>query len=375
MVEAAVAATDGGRSGPADGVVVGLLADPDLPAELAERLAGELPEVLAERLGDQVPWQVRVECERFDLADEERILAVARESRAREGWDLVVCLTDLPRRSGLRPILAEASLTDRVALASLPALGARRLYRRVRELVVGLVEELDQDGLAPPHGGRERPSARRPRLVASVRRVVTADTGANVRFLLPGVRGQVRLLAGMVRANRPWRLITGLSGSLAAALAAGAFAVVTSDIWRLADSLGPLRLAVATVFSIGAMVAWLVIDHELWERPGGRVARDRARLFNTATVLTVVLGVGCLYVALLVATLAAAWFLVTGELLGQTLQHPVGWPEYLTIAWLASSIATVGGALGSGLESDQSVRAAAYGYRQQERGHRDLTTG
>jgi hypothetical protein len=374
MVEAAVAATDGGRSGPADGVVVGLLADPDLPAELAERLAGELPEVLAERLGDQVPWQVQVECERFDLTDEERILAVARESRAREGWDLVVCLTDLPRRSGLRPILAEASLTDRVALASLPALGARRLYRRVRELVVSLVEELDQDRLAPPHGGRERPSARRPRLVASVRRVVTADTGANVRFLLPGVRGQVRLLAGMVRANRPWRLITGLSGSLAAALAAGAFAVVTSDIWRLADSLGPLRLAVATVFSIGAMVAWLVIDHELWERPGGRVARDRARLFNTATVLTVVLGVGCLYVALLVATLAAAWFLVTGELLGQTLQHPVGWPEYLTIAWLASSIATVGGALGSGLESDQSVRAAAYGYRQQERRGQDPTT-
>jgi hypothetical protein len=86
-------------------VVVGLLADPDLPAELAERLAGELPEVLAERPGDQVPWQVRVECERFDLADEERILAVARESRAREGWDVVVCLTDLPRRSGLRPIL------------------------------------------------------------------------------------------------------------------------------------------------------------------------------------------------------------------------------------------------------------------------------
>jgi cell division protein FtsX len=72
-------------------------------------------------------------------------------------------------------------------------------------------------------------------------------------------------------------------------------------------------------------------------------------------------------VALLVATLAAAWFLVTGELLGQTLRHPVGWSEYLTIAWLASSFATVGGALGSGLESDQAVRAAAYGYRQQER--------
>lgn len=370
-----MAATDGGRSGRLDGVVLGLLADPDLPAELAERLAGELPELLAERLDDQVSWQIRVGCERFDLADEERIMAVARESRAREGWDLVVCLTDLPRRIGLRPIVAEASLTDGVALASLPALGARQLYQRVREMVIGLVEELDRERLALPQAGHERPSTRRPRFVASIRRVVAADTDVDVRFVLPGIRGQARLLAGMVRANRPWRLITGLSGALAAALAAGAFAVVTSDLWQLADSLGPLRLSVATVFSIGAMVAWLVIDHELWERPGGRVARDRARLFNAATLLTVVLGVGCLYVALLMATLAAAWFLITGNVLSQNLRHPAGWSDYLTIAWLASSIATVGGALGSGLESDQAVRAAAYGYRQVERGGRDPTTG
>ena len=148
-----------------------------------------------------------------------------------------------------------------------------------------------------------------------------------------------------------------------------------TQIARLLGLYNRLHTQKAVLSSIGAMVAWLVIDHELWERPGGRVARDRARLFNTATVLTVVLGVGCLYVALLVATLAAAGFLITGELLGQTLQHRVGWPEYLTIAWLASSIAPVGGALGSGLESDQSVRAAAYGYRQVERGGRDPTTG
>jgi hypothetical protein len=365
-----VAATDGGGSGHLDRVVVGLLADPDLPAELAERLAGELPELLADRLDDQVAWQIRVGCVRFDLADAEWILAAARESRQREGWDLVVCLTDLPRRSGLRPIVAEASHPDGVALASVPALGARQLYQRVQELVIGLVAELDRERRELPQAGHELRSTRGSRFVASIRRVVPSDEGVNVRFVLPGVRGQARLLAGMVRANRPWRLITGLSGSLAAALAAGAFAVVTSDLWRLADSLGPLRLAVATVCSIAAMVAWLIIDHELWERPGGRVARDRARLFNTATVLTVVLGVACLYVALLVATLAAAWFLITGDLLSQNLQHPVGWPDYVTIAWLASSIATVGGALGSGLESDRAVRAAAYGYRQQERGRR-----
>jgi hypothetical protein len=369
-----VAATGGGRPGRPDSMALGLLSDPDLPVELAEQLAGELPELLAERLDNQVAWQVQVLSERFDLGDEARLLEFAAQRRAREGWDLVVCLTDLPRRSGLRPIVAEASVSDGVALASLPALGARQLYQRARALVIGLVAELAVESLEQSRAGQDPGSRSRLRVAGPIRRVVPSDAGVDVRLLLPGVRGQTRLLAGMVRANRPWRLITGLSGALAAALAAGAFAVVTSDIWQLADSLDPLRLSVATVFSVGAMVAWLIIDHELWERPGGRVARDRARLFNAATVLTVVLGVGCLYVALLVATLAAAWFLVTGELLSQSLQHRVDWPDYVTIAWLASSIATVGGALGSGLESDEAVRAAAYGYRQQERRGQAPTT-
>jgi hypothetical protein len=45
--------------------VLGLLADPDLPAELAEGLAGELPGLLRERVDDRVAWEVRVVCEPF----------------------------------------------------------------------------------------------------------------------------------------------------------------------------------------------------------------------------------------------------------------------------------------------------------------------
>jgi hypothetical protein len=51
----------------------------------------------------------------------------------------------------------------------------------------------------------------------------------------------------MVRANRPWRLVPGLSKALAAALATGAVATVNSTVWSLAASLSTPRLVIATV--------------------------------------------------------------------------------------------------------------------------------
>src|SRR4051794_27015593 len=75
----------------------------------------------------------------------------------------------------------------------------------------------------------------------------------------------------MVRANRPWRLIVRLSRALAAAAAAVVFALVTSDLWVLADALNWLRLLVLNVLSVGATVVWLIAAPRLWEarRAGG----------------------------------------------------------------------------------------------------------
>src|SRR4051794_10289082 len=114
-------------------------------------------------------------------------------------------------------------------------------------------------------------------------------TNVDLRFVAAVVRGNLRLLAGMVRANRPWRLVTRLSRALAAAIAAVAFALVSADVWRISDSAGWVTLLVLSLVALAGTSVWLVTAHGLWERASRR-DREQVVLFNAATALTVVLG-------------------------------------------------------------------------------------
>jgi len=149
----------------------------------------------------------------------------------------------------------------------------------------------------------------------------------------------------------------------AAALAAVALALVTSDLWKLSDALDWIRLLALTVLSVGATVVTLIVAHELWEHGGDGLRREQAVLFNAATTITVVLGVLVLYAALFAIAFAGAWLIVADGLLAKALGHPPNPSDYLRLAWLVSSLSMVGGALGGGLENDETVRQAAYGYR------------
>jgi hypothetical protein len=133
------------------------------------------------------------------------------------------------------------------------------------------------------------------------------------------------------------------------------FALVISDIWRLAHYLGPLRLVAIGLGSVAAITVTIMVSTGLWER-----SPHPAALFNIVTAATVGLGVAALYLALFIAMLAAALLLVPGSLLGLVLGHSAGVADQVSLAWLATSIATVGGALGAALESGESVREAAY---------------
>ena len=318
---------------------VGLVADPASPTEVANRIS-DLDPPGGE---DRAAWDIEVVSQPFTTGCEDVDTALGRlgDEALQHDWDLVVGLTELPLRDDDgRYLLIEADPQERRAVLSLPALGGlhmqARARRAVRTLVAGMADASSHDQHRVP---------------------------------LPRLGGRWRLLLGMVLANRPWLLVPGLKSALVAALATGAVATINSTVWLLAGSLSWWRLMVATIASIALVVAWLVIDGELWDRPddGSSEARERSRLYNTSTLLTLTAGVLICYLALYVVNLVWALFVLDPAVMGGYLNASLGYGDLFVLAWFVASAATVGGGLGTGLESDEAIRAAAYSKREEER--------
>jgi hypothetical protein len=309
---------------------VGLVADPASPTKIARRISNLDPPGGEERDA----WDIEVVSEPFTIGCEDVDTALGRlgdEARQHE-WDLVVGLTELPLRDDDgRYLLIQADPQRRRAVLSLPALGGLRMHARTRHAVRTLVR-----GMADPSSQDEH------------------------RVPLPRLSGRWRLLLGMVLANRPWLLVPGLKSALVAALATGAVATINSTVWLLAGSLSWWRLVVATIASVALVVAWIVIDGELWDRPddNSSEARERSRLYNTSTLLTLTTGMLICYLAL---------FVLDPDVMGGYLHASLGYGDLFVLAWFVASAATVGGGLGTGLESDEAIRAAAYSKREEER--------
>ncbi|MCQ9178333.1 hypothetical protein KMT30_04645 [Streptomyces sp. IBSBF 2953] len=362
---------------PPQGVtVVALLADPDAPTEIAQRMARTLSARLADKSGPGRRFDVEVVSEPFTAGTEDLPTLMRRimDRAEAENWDVVVALTDLPLHSHGHKLVVDLSHEHGLALLSLPTLGALRLQTRARraveEAVLGLAGAPAIGSGGPPQG--QPPLGRFVGRLAPVHPgTVGEEETADLRYVLSGPRGYLRVLVGMVRANRPWRLVPGLSKALAAALATGAVATVNSTVWSLAEALSAPRLVIATVGSVALMIGWLIVDAQLWHRSEdvSREARQRARLYNASTVLTVGIGVIVCYAGLMVVNLVWALFILNDKVFASMTRTPLDSTDYWTLSWFVASVATVGGALGSGLESDEAIRAAAYSKREQERRH------
>ena len=352
-------------------LVVGLLTASGLAHTVAARVARRLPSALAERFAG-FEWKTVVKEDALagasPSASRVDLVQISRRRMLEEGWDFVICLTDLPLHVGRRPVTAHASVTLGVGVVSLPALGAVDLQNRVRQAVLRVIDGLLGDRAdRRPKGGadrRRRVARMRMRLHLLSSPVGYADVGEDrtIRFVTAVGRGNFRLLVGMVRANRPWRLISGLSRALVGALGTTAFGLASTGVWKLADGMGWARLVALSLGSVLVTCLSLIVVHELWERSPGPESRERVVLFNLATAITITLGVLTLYLALLVIITGAAATLIAPGVLESEVHHSVDAGDYLRLAWVLTSLATLGGALGAAVESDEAVRAAAYGY-------------
>ncbi|OUS97733.1 hypothetical protein [Rhodococcus sp. NCIMB 12038] len=302
-------------------VSVLFIADPGTSAALAERIAEYLPQRLRSRDRPERRWTTCVRRKPY-LPDEQADFAdvIDTVDPSSEAEDIVVYLTDLPRREDTLPVVGEVSADYLFALIAVAGVGGVHIERRVRTVTeLAIARILREPELTPPGAARRFPC-------------VQMEDG--IRYFAPSGLRRLRLLSGMVRANRPWRLVTGLSKVLVGAFATGAIALATDTIWLFADTMGPWRMSAATVLSI---------------------------------VATLVLGVVILHVALFCLLLFTAYLALPPELLSRVLGRGVNFSDYLTLTWLLASIATIGGALGSGLEDDAAVKEAAYGVRQRQR--------
>jgi hypothetical protein len=337
-------------------VEVALLATPTLPEDAAAQLAVELGAALSQRYPD-VCWAVELSVDQ--LADPPvqltELVDAARSRLLERDADLAIAITEFPLRLGRRPLLSHASPTHGVALVSLPALGPLRRGRRLLDAAADAIAVLVGD---IPQDGTHR------RLVELANDADDPDS-QGVAFLARVLSGNVRLLLGMIRANRPWRLVTRLSRALVGALAAASYALVASDVWRIAVSLHGLRLAALTLSAIGIAVVALIAVHDLWERAADPRVREQVMLFNLTTLATLTIGVVSLYAAVFAVSLAGAALLIDHSLFAQQTNQAADVGDYLRLAWLASSLATVGGAVGAALESDTAVREAAYAHREE----------
>ncbi|KAB1646973.1 hypothetical protein F8O04_14195 [Pseudoclavibacter endophyticus] len=334
-----------------------MILDPVSPTEAGEHLTLGLADWLDEHTGER--WDVEVATDpRSAQADNiDELMEVVDEIRIARGWRYALCVTDLPLLLRSRPVIAQRDTGRGVAVISMPALGPL-MQRRLKRVAARMLGELLGDrGIAD--------AAENQIAMASV-----DDAGENgVRYTKHPAIAWPLLVVGMVRANRPWNVVFGLSSAMAAALATSAFGLSSTTIWQIGDMLTPDRRVFASLLAMTILVSWLIFRHGLWERVSERERRSHrlVGLYNAATLVTLSIGVAALYAGLFVMNFAIAWFLVPEALLEETLLRPPSFTSYLGLAWGFSTMGVLAGAVGSSFESEASVRQVAYGQREKYR--------
>jgi hypothetical protein len=94
----------------------------------------------------------------------------------------------------------------------------------------------------------------------------------------------------------------------------------------------------------------------------GDSGKQRSRLYVASTFTTLTVAALIFYLVLYVANAFWAFFVLDPSVAGRSVSSPLDHRDVFLLAWFVASAAaaatTAGGGLGSGLESDDTIRAA-----------------
>lgn len=273
------------------------------------------------------------------------------------GIDIVLMLTEMPRRSEGRPLIAEVFDEEQAAVLSYPALGVLSSTKRLTSVMMGCVLQLTGAGTAEE----------RSRYTLRWNRWSDPSEEHDAHLLANPGTGVPRTILGMVATNAPWRAIPKLSSALAAASATGAFGIFYSNIWEMSAALSTPRLLMIGLLAMTLMVVWLIVSGGLWERA---VKEDPATVhlyYNLSTVLTLFLCVLVLYVTMVVLIFLAGLVVIDPDFMESVIKRPAGLDRYLDIAWLSAALGVVAGGLGASFDDETELRSLTHGKREKLR--------
>lgn len=340
-----------------DGVHVLVVADPGLPTRRVDSIRDEFEQTLHELFSPPIQVLTRTRLIRIDPQNSLDFADARQVAEDNERVDVTLLLTEIPRHTDGKPLIAEIFPDENVGVLSCPTFGAWATKKRILTTLVDAVIRLSPTT-----------EARDPEVYGLRWNQWSEheDTGS-LALHAHTFTGGPRTVLGMTLGNEPWRIVPRLSSAMAAASATGAFGIFYHSIWEMAESLSTLRLLLIGFGAMTVMGVWLMIGNGLWDKPREEKFSRVVMLYNMSTALTLSLCMLMLYTSLVVLILVGGLVVIDPDFMTQTISGEAEFTSYLDIAWLSAAMGTVAGALGSSFDAEADLRKLTHGQRERQR--------
>lgn len=360
-------------------VKIGLVAAPGVTEKIACLLKTELPELLASHFSENHEWQIETIIDPLTGSAEtvQKIFRKISDYQNNNEWQYTIGLTDLPIVRNGNAVAFDINSSNGASLISIPSYGWRPIKKRLQRSILGIIDAIDEyneSNMKQAEGedeSEQQLNAQFPfsNLVTKTEYFEDTDSKHTLYYVSSNTKGSFRLISGMTFANNPFNMLKSLSNVVAIAFTTGAFGIVFTTMWNLSFVYSVWRMLLIMLVAILGMMVWIIVAHNLWESSKESNNKQITMLYNLTTTLTLTVSIVFYYLILFCLFLLASLVVLPPGYLGQTLKlnGPANFITYINLAWFATSISTVAGAIGAGLNNESQILESTYGYRQKQR--------